>query len=74
MLRKIIKGCGYIEGYGTHPGTPMITFFVALGVVSGAQGGGWVGACLGAACMSPFVGLYLYGAWGRVNDAEKGRV
>jgi len=32
------QGCGYLEGYGYHPGSGFVAFLIALGAAAGAAG------------------------------------
>lgn len=71
VLGHIIRGCGYVDGYGEHPGTLTLFAFVAMGAAAGARGG-WIGAALGAAGMLAVFGpMYLYGAYERSRDASR---
>lgn len=35
MISKMIKGMGYLEGYGTHPGWPIVIAMSLLGFMMG---------------------------------------
>jgi hypothetical protein len=62
------QGCGYLEGYGYHPGSGFVAFLIALGAAAGAEGG-WIASLIGAGAMSATFGLlYLVGAYGRAKD------
>ena len=62
MLRRIIAGCGYVEGYGHHPGTIPLLFFIVLGFVAG----GWIGGVISGGVWSI---PYFVGAYARGNRA-----
>jgi len=62
------QGCGYLEGYGYHPGSGSMAFLIALGAAAGADGG-WAGSLFGAGAMATTFGsLYLVGAYCRAKD------
>lgn len=66
-----IKGAGYLEGYGAHPGLPVLLGYVAVGAISGAIQAGPIGAAAGVlmmlACLGP---LYLIGCYDRAAGHE----
>lgn len=62
------QGCGYLDGYGYHPGSCFVAFLIALGAAAGAEGGG-AGSLSGAVVMAATFGsLYLVGAYERAKD------
>ena len=62
------QGCGYLEGYGYHPGSGFVAFLIVLGAAAGAEGG-WIASLIGAGAMAATFGsLYLVGAYGRAKD------
>jgi hypothetical protein len=72
-LRQIIRGCGYVDGYGSHPGTGILIALVVMGGIAGAQGAGWRGFLFGACMMLLIFGpIYLFGAYdrGRPNQPK----
>ena len=70
-IKRILKGCGYLEGYGTHPGTEWIMLFIFVGFMVGISDGTFYGF-LGAGLFALFFGpIYLYGAWSRGKCFEK---
>ncbi len=75
ILRKIVKGCGYLPGYGTHPGTIVVISLALIGALAGITSKSpdkLYGALVGASFMSVFIlPLYFYGAYERANDYEK---
>jgi len=65
-----LKGCGYLEGYGHHPGTIPLAILVVSGAFAGVWSG-WVGAIAGAGVMAAICGpFYLAGAYERANSSE----
>jgi hypothetical protein len=58
LLKKIYRGAGHLEGFGTHPGNQLITMFIVITGAAGAQHGGWWGfvggAAFAAASVLPF--------------------
>lgn len=56
LVKDIIQGAGYLEGYGNHPGTATMFMTIAITGLAGAGGGirGFVGgAVLGALALIP---------------------
>lgn len=47
LLKDIIQGAGYLEGYGHHPGNETIVFLIVLCGLSGIQKGGITGFIIG---------------------------
>ena len=72
VVRRTWIGCGFLEGFGTHPGTDMLVVMLLMGAFAGSGNGGWWGALGGALFMALFmVPLYLIGAHGRGRDYEE---
>lgn len=72
LLKDIIQGAGYLEGYGNHPGTDMLLIFTLMGALAGAPRGGWTGALGGALAMIVFMGpLWCMGCVGRARDYQR---
>lgn len=71
-LRHVIRGCGFVPGYGNHPGTATLGLFVAMGGGVGASRGD-LGIALGGALLMlvVFGPMYLYGAYDRSRSAER---
>jgi hypothetical protein len=72
MLHRIVLwtwyGCGYLDGYGYHPGHGYVVLLIVLGVVAGADSG-WKGMLCGSGIMTLTFGIpYLIGAYGRGKD------
>jgi len=67
-FKMIWQGCGYLEGYGHHPGTPVLLTIIVIGLLVGLQDG-LIRAILGAIIMLViYTPLYLIGAYGRAKD------
>lgn len=71
VIRAIWRGCGYVPGYGHHPGTGLILMCNAGAVFVGASEGGVTGALVGLLLMSPITGIYLWGAYERGKRKDK---
>jgi hypothetical protein len=72
LIRDIVQGAGYLEGFGEHPGTDFLFIFVLMGAIGGALKGGGLGALAGALAMIVFVGpLWCIGCVGRARDYQK---
>jgi hypothetical protein len=70
--RLIWRGLGTLPGYGSHPGVPIVALLIVLAALSGAKGGGWVGAVVGAVIMAAtFLPLLAWGAYCRGRDQER---
>ena len=70
-LHHTVRGCGYVDGYGDHPGTIVLLAFVLMGAAAGAQAG-WRGAVFGAVAMLVVFGpMYLWGAYERSRESER---
>ncbi len=62
-----LQGCGYLEGYGHHPGTGFMVILLLSGAAAGSDGG-WIGSLIGMAAMACTFGvLYLSGAYSRAK-------
>lgn len=72
LIKDIIQGAGYLEGYGKHPGTDMLLVFILMGGLAGAGKGGWPGFFGGALVMILFMGpLWIIGCVGRARDYQR---
>lgn len=70
-IKHIIRGCGWLEHCGDHPGTAVLFAFILSGALGGSNGG-WNGILGGAGIMSAFMmPLYLHGAYERSILDEK---
>jgi hypothetical protein len=71
-IKQIIRGCGYVSGYGSHPGTLPVILFILLGGLAGIERGGLFGFLGGCIFMSLFlVPIYLFGAYERGKLSDK---
>lgn len=72
LIKDIIQGAGYLEGYGEHPGTSMLIVLVLCGGLAGASSGGLAGFFGGSIvmvlCMFP---LWVIGCVGRARDYQR---
>lgn len=72
LLKDIIQGAGYLEGYGDHPGTPLMVGFMIIGAAAGAECGGWYGLLGGVALMFCTVGAaWMAGCVGRAREYQR---
>lgn len=70
-IRRVLRGMGYLHGYGHHPGTATLVLFVVMGTIAGAERGA-ARAVIGAGVMLAVFGpMYLIGAHGRGRDHER---
>lgn len=75
VLRRIIRGCGYLPTCGDHPGTGYLFLIVCMGAFAGAKKG-TLGAFVGAGVMLVCLGIpYLIGAHdrGAIQEREDAR-
>lgn len=64
-IKHVIRGCGYLEHCGEHPGTTVFIMFILIGALAAGHGG-WKGSLFGAGFMTTFMSpLYLWGAYDR---------
>lgn len=73
-IRRTIKGMGYLDSCGDHPGTALLIAFILMGGIAGLnQSNDMIGFAKGAGFMSILVGpLYLNGCHDRaVIDEEE---
>jgi hypothetical protein len=72
FFRRVIKGAGYLEGYGHHPGTLLLAVFILCcglaGIKNGKVFGFFGGMAFGAICMGPF---YIIGCVERAKGYEE---
>jgi hypothetical protein len=72
IIRHIIRGAGYLEGYGHHPGTSTILLFIFIGGLAGAQRGSWAGFFGGMILSAMFyLPLYIWGCIDRSKDSDR---
>ena len=64
LFNDIRRGAGYLPGYGSHPGTPMMIGLIAIGAIAG----GWFG--FGASVLF-YVPMWAYGCVERARDYDR---
>lgn len=63
-LRQVMRGLGYLEYYGHHPGWPWFFGLTILGAVAG----GWIGLGVSVALWGAVMAV---GAYGRARDHDR---
>lgn len=72
VIRDIIQGAGYLEGYGDHPGTPMLIIFILMGGIAGIEKGGLFGFIAGSLVMALIMGTFwVVGCVDRARDYQR---
>jgi hypothetical protein len=72
IFRHIIRGAGYLEGYGHHPGTGVVLAFGLLGGLAGVDANGLVGFISGFTVVLLFLApMYCYGCIERSRDCDR---
>ena len=70
----MVQGAGYLEGYGEHPGTLWMLYFILIGGLSAARDG-FQGFLLGAAFSALItVPVWLVGCVSRARAYQKNMV
>ncbi len=71
LFKRIWMGAGYLEGYGHHPGWPVLGIFILGAALAGIERGGWSGFIAGgliATCaLAPF---FMAGCVSRAREYE----
>lgn len=71
-IRQAIRGAGYLEGYGHHPGWSTIGIFVLAGSLAGIDKGGvdgfFGGMFITVLCIAPF---FIGGCISRANGCDR---
>lgn len=76
-LKQAIRGAGYLEGYGDHPGKDMVVMMILACGLAGAPRGSWSGffggLIFGAVMILPF---FIIGCISRAEacDREQARL
>ena len=71
-LKQAVRGAGYLEGYGHHPGWAILIAITLAGGVAGIDKGGLVGFFGGMLFAAVFtLPLFIVGCIGRANDCDK---
>lgn len=72
LIRDVVQGAGYLEGYGDHPGTPIMLGFILAGGVVGLERGGVYGFLAGAFAMVVGVGpFWMMGCVDRARGYQR---
>lgn len=71
IWQRTCRGCGYLEGYGHHPGIGSLVFLIFVGILAGSHRG-WAGSAISALAMGTFFGsVFLIGAYERAKSHSK---
>ena len=71
-LKRIWRGAGYLEGYGHHPGWPVLLIYILAAGLAGIKNGDLRG--FGGGCVIALISLlpfFMLGCWSRAVDYEK---
>ena len=70
-LKHIIRGMGYLEGYGHHPGNLILLAILLVGGINGLDGGlrGFFGG-MGIIALG-MLPMYIHGCYARSVSYEK---
>jgi hypothetical protein len=70
-LKHMIRGMGYLEGYGHHPGNMLLLAILLIGGISGIDGGlrGFFGGM--AIIAMGILPMYFHGCYVRSLNYEK---
>lgn len=72
IIRQIIRGAGYLEGFGEHPGNSMVVIMLLMCGLAGAQRGSWAGFFGGIVIGAMFIlPLWIHGCIARANECDK---
>lgn len=70
LFLLVWKGCGYLEGFGHHPGTENMVLLLVLGMIVGSEGGA-KGVLAGLVIMGITFGpFYLFSAYDRAKKSN----
>ena len=71
-LKQAIRGAGYLEGYGNHPGVDVVVVMILVCGLAGAQRGSWAGffggLAFGFVAIMPF---FIAGCISRANACDQ---
>lgn len=71
-IRQAIRGAGYLEGYGHHPGWSTLGIFIVVAGLAGIDKGGlrgfFGGMFIAAICILP---MFIAGCISRANDCDR---
>lgn len=72
FIRQIIRGAGYLEGYGEHPGNSIVIIMLIICGLAGAEKGGLAGFVGGAVFGAMFIlPLWIHGCISRADACDK---
>jgi hypothetical protein len=73
LFKDMIRGMGYLPGYGYHPGTFVLVFLTISGGLAGIdRDPSFIGFLFGSAAMlTIFLPVYLHGAISRSRDYDR---
>ena len=72
FIRQVIRGAGYLEGYGDHPGKDAVVITLLVCGLAGVEKGGLTGFLGGMAIGAIFVlPLFVIGCIDRANGCDK---
>lgn len=71
-LKQAVRGAGYLEGYGNHPGVDVVVVMILVCGLAGAQRGSWAGffggLTFGFVAIMPF---FIAGCISRANACDQ---
>lgn len=72
FIKQVIRGAGYLKGYGEHPGNFILVIFLIVAAFIGGGFLGTSGAIFGFCLMALFiVPVYCFGAYMRAEEYDK---
>jgi hypothetical protein len=72
FIKQAIRGAGYLEGYGDHPGKDVVVIILLVCGLAGIEKGGLTGFLGGMAIGAIFVlPLFVVGCIDRANACDK---
>ncbi|MFW6246875.1 MAG: hypothetical protein ACOC22_01725 [bacterium] len=72
VIKRILKGMGYLEDYGEHPGNIFIFIFLFICVFLGVEANGFFGGLIGFGICFFTLGIpYFIGCYERAIGQEK---
>ncbi len=72
FIKQAIRGAGYLEGFGNHPGVDIVVVMILVCGLAGAQRGSWAGffggLIFGFVTIMPF---FIIGCISRAEACER---
>jgi hypothetical protein len=72
FIKQVIRGAGYLEGFGNHPGVDMVVIMLLVCGLAGVEKGGLTGflggMAIGAIFILPF---FIAGCVSRANACDE---